>query len=115
VFALLVPSCCDKSGTSCYHFVTRLMTVTDLLQQVRTNIVGGGVTPPPPPPSLRLCVTEPTMLNDVEPMISDGFETVINLNKTRKLWNVNLRLRCKRIIGPSSPSTVEPSLETSKF
>ena len=25
VFALLVPSCCDKSGTSCYHLVTRLM------------------------------------------------------------------------------------------
>jgi hypothetical protein len=22
VFALLVPSCCDKSGTSCYHRVT---------------------------------------------------------------------------------------------
>ena len=21
VFALLVPSCCDKSGTSCYHLV----------------------------------------------------------------------------------------------
>jgi hypothetical protein len=35
VFALLVPSCCDKSGTSCYHLVTRLMTVTDLLQVVR--------------------------------------------------------------------------------
>jgi hypothetical protein len=32
VFALLVPSCCDKSETSCYHFVTRLMMVTDLLQ-----------------------------------------------------------------------------------
>jgi ArsR family metal-binding transcriptional regulator len=29
VFALLVPSCCDKSGTSCYHLVTRLMKVTD--------------------------------------------------------------------------------------
>jgi hypothetical protein len=29
---LLVPSCCDKSGTSCYHLVTRLMMVTDLLQ-----------------------------------------------------------------------------------
>ena len=26
VFALLVPSCCDKSGKSWYHFVTRLMT-----------------------------------------------------------------------------------------
>jgi hypothetical protein len=24
--------CCDKSETSCYHLVTRLMTVTDLLQ-----------------------------------------------------------------------------------
>ena len=34
MFALLVPSCCDKSGTSCYHLVTRLMTVTDLLQVV---------------------------------------------------------------------------------
>ena len=28
MFALLVPSCCDKSETSCYHLVTRLMTVT---------------------------------------------------------------------------------------
>jgi hypothetical protein len=35
VFALLVPSCCDKShGTSCYHLVTRLMTVTDLLYKL---------------------------------------------------------------------------------
>jgi hypothetical protein len=34
VFALLVPSWRDKSGTSCYHLVTRLMTVTDLLQVV---------------------------------------------------------------------------------
>jgi hypothetical protein len=34
VFVLPVSSCCDKSGTSCYHIVTRLMTVTDLLQFV---------------------------------------------------------------------------------
>ena len=34
MFALLVPSCSDKSGTSCYHLVTRLITVTDLLQVV---------------------------------------------------------------------------------
>ena len=33
VFALLVASRCDKSGTSCYHCVTRLMTVTDKLFQ----------------------------------------------------------------------------------
>ena len=39
VFALLVPSCCDKSGTSCYHLVTRLMTVTDFLQVVPTRLV----------------------------------------------------------------------------
>jgi hypothetical protein len=39
VFALLVPSCCDKSGTSCYHLVTRLMTVTDLLQVVATRLI----------------------------------------------------------------------------
>ena len=39
VFALLVPSCCDKSGTSCYHLVTRLMTVTDLLQVVPTSLI----------------------------------------------------------------------------
>jgi hypothetical protein len=26
-FALFVPSCCDKSGTTCYHLVARLMTV----------------------------------------------------------------------------------------
>jgi hypothetical protein len=31
VFALLVPSCCDKSGTSCYHPVTRLIIRLDLL------------------------------------------------------------------------------------
>jgi hypothetical protein len=39
VFALLVPSCCDKSGTSCYHLITRLMTVTDLLQIVSTRLI----------------------------------------------------------------------------
>ena len=39
VFALLVPSCCDKSGTSCYHLVTRLMAVTDLLQVVPTRLI----------------------------------------------------------------------------
>ena len=36
---LLVPSCCDKSGTRCYHLVTRLMTATDLLQVVPTRLV----------------------------------------------------------------------------
>ena len=39
MFALLVPSCCNKSGTSCYHVVTRLMTVTDLLQVVPTRLI----------------------------------------------------------------------------
>jgi hypothetical protein len=39
VFAMLFPSCCDKSGTSCYHLVTRLMTVTDLLQVVPTRLI----------------------------------------------------------------------------
>jgi hypothetical protein len=39
VFALLVPSCCDKPGTNCYHLVTRLMTVTDLLQVVPTRLI----------------------------------------------------------------------------
>ena len=39
VFVLLVPSCCDKSGTSCYHLVTRLMTVKDLLQVVPTRLI----------------------------------------------------------------------------
>jgi hypothetical protein len=39
VFALLVPSCCDKSGTSCYHLVTRLMTVTDSQQVVPTRLI----------------------------------------------------------------------------
>ena len=39
MFALLVRSCCDKSGTSCYHLVTRLMTVTDLLQVVPTRLI----------------------------------------------------------------------------
>ena len=39
MFALLVPSCCDKSGTSCYHLATRLMTVTDLLQVVPTRLI----------------------------------------------------------------------------
>ena len=29
-----VPSCCDKSETSCYHLVTKLMTVAHLLQVV---------------------------------------------------------------------------------
>ena len=35
VFTLIVPSYSDKSWTSCYHLVTRLMTVTYLLQQLR--------------------------------------------------------------------------------
>jgi hypothetical protein len=39
VSPLLVPSCCDKSGTSWYHLVTRLMTVTDLLQVVPTRLI----------------------------------------------------------------------------
>jgi ArsR family metal-binding transcriptional regulator len=39
VFALLVPSCCDKCGTSCYHLVTRLMMVTDLRQVVPTGLI----------------------------------------------------------------------------
>ena len=34
----LVSSCCDKSETSCYHLVTRLMTV-DLLQVVPTRLI----------------------------------------------------------------------------
>jgi hypothetical protein len=39
VFALLVPSCCDKSGTSCYHLLTKLMPITDLLQAVPTRLI----------------------------------------------------------------------------
>ena len=39
VFALLVPRCCGKSGKSCYHLVTRLMTITDLLQVVQTRLI----------------------------------------------------------------------------
>ena len=37
MFALLVSSSCDKSGTSCCHLVTR--TVTDLLQVVPTRLI----------------------------------------------------------------------------
>jgi hypothetical protein len=33
VFALLVPSCCNKSGTSCHRLVTSWMTATGLLQK----------------------------------------------------------------------------------
>jgi hypothetical protein len=32
VFALLVPSRCNKFGTSCYQLVTNLMALSDLLQ-----------------------------------------------------------------------------------
>ena len=32
VFALLVPSFCNKLGTSCYQLVTSLMALSDLLQ-----------------------------------------------------------------------------------
>jgi hypothetical protein len=39
LLALLVPSCCNKCGTSCYHFVTRLMTVTDFVQAVPTRLI----------------------------------------------------------------------------
>jgi hypothetical protein len=35
VFAFLVPSGCDKTGTNCHHLVTtKLMTVTDFMIQV---------------------------------------------------------------------------------
>ena len=37
--ALFVSSCCNKSGASCYHLHTRLMTVTDLLQVVLTRLI----------------------------------------------------------------------------
>ena len=33
---LLVCSCCEKSETTCYHIVTRLMMVTDVVQVVPT-------------------------------------------------------------------------------
>jgi hypothetical protein len=39
VFALLVLSCCDRSGPSCYHLVTRLLMVIDLLQVVPTRLI----------------------------------------------------------------------------
>ena len=39
MFALLVPSCCDKSGTSCCQLVTRLMTVKDSLKVVPTRLI----------------------------------------------------------------------------
>ena len=32
MFALLVPTCCNKFGTSCSQHVTSLMTLSDLLQ-----------------------------------------------------------------------------------
>ena len=32
VFALLVPSCCNKFGTSCSQLATSLMALSDLLQ-----------------------------------------------------------------------------------
>jgi hypothetical protein len=44
VFALLVPSCCDKSGTSRSHLATRLITVTDLLQVVPTRRSNTGLS-----------------------------------------------------------------------
>ena len=36
---MFVPSCCDKSETSCYHLVTRSMTVTDSLQVAPTRLI----------------------------------------------------------------------------
>jgi hypothetical protein len=36
---MLVSSCCNKSGTIYYHLVTRLMTVTDLLQVVSIRLI----------------------------------------------------------------------------
>jgi hypothetical protein len=41
MFTLFVPSCCDKSGTSCYHFITKLcyayeLAVINLLSYVHT-------------------------------------------------------------------------------
>ena len=39
MFALLVSTCCEKSGTNCYHLVTRLMTLLDLLQVVPGRLI----------------------------------------------------------------------------
>ena len=39
VFARLVPSGCDKSETSCFHLITRLMMVTDLLLVVPARLM----------------------------------------------------------------------------
>ena len=39
MFAFIVPSCCDKSGTNCYHVVTKLMTVTDFIQVVPIQLI----------------------------------------------------------------------------
>jgi hypothetical protein len=39
VIAVLLPSRCDKSGTSCYYLFTRFMTVTNLLQVVPTRLI----------------------------------------------------------------------------
>jgi hypothetical protein len=47
VFALLVSSCCDRSGTSCNH----LLTITDLLQVVPTRPIQWAVRNK----SLRTC------------------------------------------------------------
>jgi hypothetical protein len=41
LFALLVSSCCDKSETSFITLLSRLMTVTDLLQVVTTRLNTG--------------------------------------------------------------------------
>ena len=37
VFALFVPSCCDKFGTSCYQLVTSMVVLSDLLQGCSIN------------------------------------------------------------------------------
>jgi hypothetical protein len=39
VFALLIAPVVDKSGTSCYHLVTRLMRPTDSQQVVPTSLI----------------------------------------------------------------------------
>jgi hypothetical protein len=40
-FALLVPSCCDKFGTSFYHLnlLQRLLTITGLVQVVPIRLI----------------------------------------------------------------------------
>jgi hypothetical protein len=72
---------CDKSGTSCYHLVTRLMTAPDLLQVVPTRQI-----------QARLFVTSCYELVVIDLLTTCYVQTISDLN-----WTCELAVRIEQV------------------